>query len=97
MINVGLYYKVKKGYEKDFEEKFLEVLGILKKTNSGLIEAKLYKSVEDPTDYLIYTEWKDIESFKKFTLSEEYKNTINYGKNILEGKPKHRILKELNT
>ncbi len=97
MINVGFYYKVKKGYEKDFERKFLEVLEILKKTDSGLIGAKLYKSVEDPTEYLIYTEWKDIESFKKFTLSEEYKNTVSYGKTLLEGKPKHKILKELNT
>ncbi len=97
MINVGLYYKVKSGHEKDFEEKFLEVLGILRKTGSGLVEAKLYRSVEDPTEYLIYTVWKDVESFKKFTLSEEYKNTINFGRTILEGRPMHRILKELDT
>nr|AAO13707.1 RNAse [Sulfolobus acidocaldarius] len=97
MINVGFYYKIKKGHEKEFEEKFLEIVKILKTTNSGLIEAKLYRSVEDPTEYLMYTEWKDLDSFRNFILSEGYKNTVSYGKTILDGKPTHRVLQELNT
>jgi len=30
MINVGFYYKVKKGHEKEFEETFTKVLEYLK-------------------------------------------------------------------
>ncbi|MEM3914697.1 MAG: antibiotic biosynthesis monooxygenase, partial [Metallosphaera sp.] len=48
MINVGFYYKVKKGHEKEFEETFLSVLKTLKESLPGFRDAKLYKNVADP-------------------------------------------------
>lgn len=46
--------------------------------------------VDNPREYLIYSEWKDLDSFRKFMLSKEFKNTTDYGKQIIEGRPYHR-------
>jgi len=96
MINVGFYYKVKKGHEQEFESKFKEVLNYLKSNAEGFIDAKLYKSVEDPSEYLIYSVWKDLESFRKFITSEAYKSTVTYGRTIMEGRPIHKVFEEIN-
>jgi len=95
MINVGFYYKVKEGHEKEFEETFSKVRSFLSSTK-GFREARLYKRVDQPNEYMIYTEWEDLEAFRKFTLSREYKETTTYGKTILEGRPTHKVLHEVN-
>ena len=97
MINVGLYYKVKPGHEKEFEEIFKKVVDVLKSSNVGFIDGKLYKNVDNPREYLIYSEWKDLDSFRKFMLSRDFKSTTDYGKQIIEGRPYHRIFQEINT
>ncbi|MEJ2772365.1 antibiotic biosynthesis monooxygenase [Stygiolobus sp. CP850M] len=95
MINVGLYYRVKKGHEEEFEKTFNTVLEFLKKF-PGFRDAKLYKRIDDPQEYLIYSEWDSIDAFKKFITSREYRDTTTYGKTILEGIPRHKILQEVN-
>ncbi|MCW1297610.1 MAG: antibiotic biosynthesis monooxygenase [Candidatus Rehaiarchaeum fermentans] len=96
MINVGLYYKVKPGHEEEFEKIFTQVLTFLKNNVEGFIDAKLYKNVNDNREYLVYSEWESIEAFKKFMLSRQFTQTTEYGKTILEGIPRHKILKEIN-
>ncbi|MGC8572540.1 MAG: antibiotic biosynthesis monooxygenase family protein [Caldisphaera sp.] len=96
MINVGLYYKVKEGHEKEFESIFNEMVKAFKNSDIGFIDGKLYKRVDEPREYLIYSEWKDLESFKNFIKSREFKNATEYGATILENKPYHRIYKEIN-
>ena len=87
MINVGLYYKVKEGHEKDFEQTFNNVVQLLKSSETGFIGGKLYREVECPREYMIYTEWKDMDSFKKFLQMKEYGQTVDYGKSIMESTP----------
>ncbi|ARM76905.1 antibiotic biosynthesis monooxygenase family protein [Acidianus manzaensis] len=96
MINVGLYYRVKPGHEQDFEKSFEGVVTFLKGHVEGFRDAKLYRSVNDPQEYMIYSEWDSIETFKKFMLSRQFSDTTQYGKTILEGIPRHRIFKEVN-
>lgn len=96
MISVGFYYKVKKGYEEEFERKFNEVLNYLS-SFPGFKGAKLYKSVNDPSEYLIYSEWEDLDAYKKFITSMAYKETVEYGKTIIEGRPQHKVFQEINT
>ncbi|MEM4130965.1 MAG: hypothetical protein QXU14_06970, partial [Metallosphaera sp.] len=55
-----------------------------------------YKNVNDNREYLVYSEWESIETFKKFMLSRQFTQTTEYGKIILEGLPRHKILKEIN-
>ena len=97
MINVGLYYRVKPGHEEEFEKIFSKVLEFLKGNVDGFIDAKLYRSVSDPREYLIYSEWESLDAFRKFTLSRQFSDTTNYGKTILEGMPKHKVFQEINT
>jgi len=92
MINVGFYYRVKKGHEKEFEQTFSGVLEYLKSSYPGFRDAKLNRSVTDPQEYLIYSEWDDLDTFRKFISSQAYRDTTSYGKNILEGRPTHRVL-----
>lgn len=94
MINVGLYYRVKEGHEREFEEIFKKVLSALQSSNAGFIGGKLYREVGDSREYLIYTEWKDLESFKNFVASRLFSEVTEYGKSIIEGMPRHKILRE---
>jgi heme-degrading monooxygenase HmoA len=97
MINVGIHYKIKKGYEKNFENTFSNILNFLKENYRGFIDAKLYRRVDEPNEYMIYSEWDSLESFKNFIESDAYKKTIEYGRSIVEGRPKHRIYKEIQS
>ena len=94
MINVGLYYKVKKGHEADFEQKFNGVVKMLEDGDNGFLEGKLYREVKSPEEYMIYTVWKDKKSFENFLRTIDYENTVDYGKSILESTPRHKIFGE---
>ena len=96
MINVGLYYRVKPSHEKEFEETFSKVLEFLKANVEGFIDAKLYRNVSDPREYLIYSEWESLDAFRKFMQSRQFSETTSYGRTILEGMPKHKIFQEIN-
>ncbi len=96
MISVGFYYKVKRGFEKEFERKFNDVVSFLSNFK-GFKGAKLYRSVDDPSEYLIYSEWEDLESYKNFINSNAYRETVNYGKTIIEGRPTHKVFQQINT
>ncbi|MDT7873263.1 antibiotic biosynthesis monooxygenase [Stygiolobus sp. CP850M] len=96
MINVGFYYKVKSGHEKEFEETFKHVNEYLK-SFQGFKGARLYKSVDNPSEYLIYSEWDSLEAFRKFIDSQAYRETVNYGKSIIEGRPHHKVFQEVNS
>ncbi|BCU67025.1 antibiotic biosynthesis monooxygenase [Sulfolobales archaeon HS-7] len=94
MINVGFYYRVKKGKTDEFEKIFTQVTKKLMEGNTGIIGARLYKSVEEPNEYLIYTEWNSVDDFKKFMMSEDFRQTTAIGKEIIEGRPTHKVFKE---
>ena len=95
MINVGLYYKVKKGSEQEFEDKFNDVVKMLKGSASGIKDAKLYREIGS-SEYMIYTEWDDMDAFKAFIQSKDFHETTGKGRNIIDGMPRHRIFSELD-
>ncbi|OJI06716.1 Antibiotic biosynthesis monooxygenase [Candidatus Micrarchaeum sp.] len=93
MINVGLYYKIKKGHEHEFESKFKDVVEYLSK-GEGFRLAKLYKEVSDPSEYMIYSEWDGMDSFMGFVRSEAFHSVTSAAKDIVEGQPRHRVFYE---
>ncbi|MCL4397180.1 antibiotic biosynthesis monooxygenase [Candidatus Parvarchaeota archaeon] len=98
MINVGMYYNVKKGHEKEFEDTFQKVVDYLKNNVKGFEKASIYKKVGEEgstTEYMIYSEWKDADSFREFTTAKAFRETTEYGKSIIEGRPYHRIFNEV--
>ena len=94
MINIGLYYTVKLGSEKEFENRFDETVLVIKNSGFGCVDARLYKDVKKQNEYLLYTEWKNIDGFINFIKSDAYKKTVEAGKSIIEGMPRHRIFTE---
>ena len=96
MINVGLYYRVKEGHEAEFEGMFRGVVEHLKGAATGIMDAKLYKLIGGEPEYMIYTEWESMESFKRFVQSSEFRSTTQKGKEIIEGIPRHRLFREEN-
>ena len=91
MINIGLYYKVRSGHEKQFEDSFSNVISLLKNADFGFRNGKLYKEIGDSGEYMLYTEWESIESFRKFMESNAYAETVELGKAIIDGQPRHKI------
>ena len=55
---------------------------------------KLYREVGGSSEYMLYTEWDSEDSFKKFTASKEYAQTVEFGRTIIEGRPRHRVFRE---
>ncbi len=90
MLTVGLYYDVVPGRESDFEKFFEVVIDEIKKMN-GFVSALLYKRVDKTGSYLIYSEWKDRDSFESFIKSREFSGAKSGGSHMLTGRPYHRI------
>lgn len=94
MINIGLYYRVKPGMEHEFESRFNDAVASIREAGLGCIDARLYKQVNSDNEYLLYTEWKNMDDFKEFMKSEAYRKTVEAGRSIIEGMPKHRMFTE---
>jgi heme-degrading monooxygenase HmoA len=93
MINVGFYYSVLEGHEHDFENRFLQVVRMLKAGESGIRDAKLYRELGQNGEYMIFTEWDSVDHFRKFTESMAFRNTTEEGKKILKSHPRHIVLR----
>ncbi len=94
MINIGLYYKVRAGYEEEFERSFANALSALRNGHFGFVDGKLYRETGGSREYLLYTEWEGLDSFRSFMESNEYAQTVELGKAIVEGQSRHRIFRE---
>lgn len=93
MITVGMNYHVIAGKQKDFEQKFIAVIGALRAAE-GHTNSTLWKDVSDDASYLITSEWSDEAAFKEFIQSEAFRAVTNWGKEqILSGRPQHKIYK----
>jgi len=93
MINIGLYYRVKAGHEREFENTFTGVVALLRNSHFGFVGGKLYREVGDSSEYMLYTEWEGLDSFRKFIASKEYKETVEWGKIVMEGQPRHKVFR----
>jgi heme-degrading monooxygenase HmoA len=91
MITIGMYYDVIPGKEAVFEEKFRAVVGALEK-GPGHKASFLYKRHDDPSSYLIISEWDSQEAFGAFIRSDAFKAVTDWGKaEILRGRPRHHV------
>ncbi|MEM0121345.1 MAG: antibiotic biosynthesis monooxygenase [Thermoprotei archaeon] len=95
MISIGLYYDVIPGKESEFEEVFNTVKSSLE-GSEGFVSAILYRRVDKPNSYLIYSEWRSLEDFRAFIRSRAFKQVTSDGKSILERTPYNRVYQPLN-
>jgi len=94
MITVGMQYDVREGKEAAFEKGCQGVVDLLKSEWKGHKLTRLFKDVNSPRSYMIYSEWETFADFQKFMTSDAFEKVTDWGKEeILEGRPKHQILK----
>lgn len=94
MITVGMQYDVRPGKESAFEDGFRAVEEALKASWAGHKLTRLFRDVNSPLSYMIYSEWETYPDFQKFMTSEAFRKAADWGKEeILTGRPKHQILK----
>jgi heme-degrading monooxygenase HmoA len=91
MVTVGMYYEVIPGREKEFEDRFSQVLDLLTRT-PGHVRSYLYRRVDNPSSYAILSEWQSEEAFRAFIQSELFQKTTEWGRQeILRGRPRHEV------
>lgn len=91
MLTIGMYYDVIPEKAQLFEEKFVEVLKLMKGMK-GHQQSFLYRRVDDPHSYAIIAEWDTQEDFTVFIRSDAFKQVTTWGREqILRGAPRHKI------
>src|SRR5262245_45040663 len=91
MLTIGMYYDVIPDKAKLFEDKFFEVLNLMKSMH-GHRQSFLYRRVDDPHSYAIIGEWENQDDFTAFIRSDAFRQVTTWGREqVLRGPPRHKI------
>lgn len=90
LVTFGLNYDVKPGHNEEFERVTRESLELMK-TVEGHRETRLYRDVNNPNSYLIYSDWENKEAFSAFIRSDAFKQVQKLGREILAAPPRHNV------
>ena len=88
---MGMFYTVKPDYREEFVDTFgtvEEVLGGME----GHRETDLLANVEDGNDMFISSEWDSQENAMAFFRSDDFRETVEWGREVLADRPRHVFL-----
>ena len=88
---MGMFYTVKPDYREDFHDTFDTVEGILEGME-GHQDTDLFANVEDENDMFISSQWDARENAMAFFRSEEFSETVEWGRDVLADRPRHVFL-----
>ena len=88
---MGMFYTVKPEYRSDFAEKF-DVVGGLLEEMDGHHETALMVNREDENDMFIASQWRSQEDAMAFFRSDEFAETVEWGRDVLADRPRHVFL-----
>jgi len=88
---MGMFYKIKPQHREDFIEKF-DTVGELLDGMEGHRETALLINTEEENDMFIASQWDSKEDAMSFFRSDEFTETVDWGRDILDGKPRHVFL-----
>jgi len=88
---MGMFYTVKPDYREEFGDTFDEVGDILAEMN-GHVETDLMSNVEDENDMFIASQWEAKEDAMTFFGSDEFRETVEWGREVLADRPRHVFL-----
>jgi chlorite dismutase len=88
---MGMFYTVKPDYREEFVETFGEVGGILEGMD-GHLETNLLANREDENDMFIASQWEAREDAMAFFRSDEFRETVEWGREVLADRPRHVFL-----
>ena len=88
---MGMFYTVKPEHREDFVEKF-ETVGDLLAEMEGHGETDLMANLEDENDMFIASQWRSKEDAMAFFRSDEFTDTVSWGRDVLADRPRHVFL-----
>jgi chlorite dismutase len=88
---MGMFYTVKPDYREEFVDKFGEV-GDLLAEMEGHVETRLLANVGDENDMFISSRWESEEDATEFFRSEAFRDTVDWGREVLDDRPRHVFL-----
>ncbi|MDZ7688720.1 MAG: heme-binding protein [Halobacteriales archaeon] len=88
---MGMFYTVKPDYREEFVEKFGDVGDHLADMD-GHIESRLLANVDDENDMFISSRWGAKEDAMEFFRSDAFRDTVDWGREILDDRPRHVFL-----
>ncbi|MFD1684004.1 heme-binding protein [Halobellus litoreus] len=88
---MGMFYTVKPEHHGDFVETFGTV-GELLDEMEGHQETDLMMNVEDENDMFISSQWDAREDAMEFFRSDEFSETVQWGRDVLADRPRHVFL-----
>ena len=88
---MGMFYTVKPDYQAEFVGKFKDVGDLLEEMD-GHVETRLLANVEDENDMFISSRWESKEDATEFFRSDEFRDTVDWGREILDDRPRHVFL-----
>ncbi|WP_226022707.1 heme-binding protein [Halomicrobium salinisoli] len=88
---MGMFYAVKPDYREEFVDTFREVGGLLAEMD-GHRETTLLANREDETDMFIASQWDSREDAMQFFRSDEFRETVEWGREVLTDQPRHVFL-----
>ena len=88
---MGLFYAVRPDHRDAFVETFADVGGLLAEMD-GHRETTLMANVEDDADFFITSRWDDREAALEFFRGDAFRDTVEWGREVLADRPRHVFL-----
>ncbi len=88
---MGMFYTVRSEHRDDFVQTFEET-GELLAEMDGHLETDLLANVDDENDMFIASQWRSREDAMEFFRSDAFKETVEYGREVLADRPRHVFL-----
>ena len=88
---MGMFYTVKPEYREEFVDTFAEV-GELLAGMDGHLDTTLLASEGDENDMFIASQWRDREDAMAFFRSDAFRETVEWGREVLADRPRHVFL-----
>ncbi len=88
---MGMFYTVKPEHRVDFVETFDDVGGVLADMD-GHVSTSLFVNHEDENDMFISSQWRSKDDAMEFFRSEDFSETVSWGRDVLADRPRHVFL-----
>jgi chlorite dismutase len=88
---MGMFYTVQPDYREEFVETFGEV-GEALDDMDGHLNTHLFVNGDDENDMFIASQWTDKDAAMSFFRSEDFRETVEWGREVLADRPRHVFL-----
>lgn len=88
---MGMFYRTRAGERATFVDRFSDVVDLLEGMD-GHVDTELFSNVEDGDDMFVRSRWEDREAAMAFFRSDAFRETVEWGREVLAERPRHVFL-----